>query len=1463
MRATWCGTGVVAMVSGLVLAMAASDATAQTVRSWTGAGGSAWLTTTNWDPTGTWPGNAPNAAPAGEGAATDIFSIAPANTASTIGINMGTLVAGGGVGLILGGIDVNKTQTTSVSIYDSSPTPGLLQINGATINGVANTLVRLTGSANLTLAGVSTGTFGLRLGNTNGIFDVASGRNLTLSGTISEPSATPSGFTKTNTGTLTLNSANSFSGPVTVSAGSLILNNSSALGTGTLTLSSSAAQVSLGTAGVDISRPLIVTGGGGGTSGSGLIHFTPGSGTGTWSGAMTINGNPTAGGLFGSGGGELVLAGAITSASAIPTVRTGVVTLASASNSFSEIGVTLGALKLGVDNGVPTAARIQLTNSANLTFSSTFSLNGYNQTLRAIYGSGSSASILNDGASAKTLTLTGSTINSIPNTVISKSGTGTMTFANGVGGMGLTFDTGASTPVIDATTGVTISSTLTSANGLTKVGAGALVLSANNESTLAGTVTGSAGTLVARAVGSLGTGTIALSGSPLQFDTVGGTYANPITTSTATQITSNNVAVTLSGPITIAGDLTLRGQGGGSNQFTLSNANAITSSNNSNVTFNVDSSQTHTVSGIISLGTGTVSKGSTASLTLSNAGNSFGGLTQAGSGGITISANGAQGGGSITFATGGSGAITFSNVSGTVANAIASTGGTGGITKTGASTMTLTGSNTYTGSTIVGGGTLAFAADQSLIGNLVIGSSAGSTTTAGIDLAEASGTFAALTVQTNSTTPNVITVGSGRTLAITGNATIGANTAANTATAVTVTGPGSLIVTNTADGGSFVVGNGSGGTNYTSGTADFSGLGSFTANLSSTSSIIRIGDANVTSNSLGVSTMKLAATSTITSATVAVGINAGNNALQSLLLGSGSQVINASTLAVGQNTTSANSIRSSGLLEFAGATGSLTVRGQDGVSAAALVMNKSSSQTSVAPSATFNVAGHQADLLFSTVDMTVISINTAGAVGAYASTLSFDRGTLTSGTTNLGARTAGLATSGSFTATANIGSASNFTNAASLGAVTMAAHSGSNCTIRGILNITGTDTSVSISSLSIASNTAGVAGGVSAGTVAISGGATTVAGGISLASSAGFGTVNGTLSLTGGSLTVGGDITQAGTVTGSLALAGGVLDMTAFAIGSLASPISAGAFTSGTLRNLGEYNGGGQLTKSGAGTLVLAGSSAFTGGVLVTGGTLTAGGISALGSGTLSVGGGVLDLAGLAVNNTIAVSQGSVVNASAYAGTQTVSGPAIFTGTVGGAVNVGPGGLLKGSNTIFTGTVGVSGTHSPGSSPGLQTFTAGLGYSSAATLVWELSANTAAAIDRGILYDAIDATTSGSLSIDPSATISLVFNAPLADSTPSAVNWTDTFWDTTHEWLVVDVVSPVTWNQVTFGNVLVGNDATGASLATARPGSTFSVVSQGGDLYVTYVPEPAVGLLGIGVLVGGLWLRGRVARRSR
>jgi hypothetical protein len=157
-------------LAAALAALLAPSIQAQTVRSWNNNGTTSipWLTTTNWSPSGTFAGGAPLASPTGEGANTDIMGFVAANTGTTAGINMNTLAAGGGVGLILGGIDLTRTSTSSFQIGNSSSTvSGILQLNGATINSVANTLIRAN-SGSLTITNVATGatdggqTLGLR-----------------------------------------------------------------------------------------------------------------------------------------------------------------------------------------------------------------------------------------------------------------------------------------------------------------------------------------------------------------------------------------------------------------------------------------------------------------------------------------------------------------------------------------------------------------------------------------------------------------------------------------------------------------------------------------------------------------------------------------------------------------------------------------------------------------------------------------------------------------------------------------------------------------------------------------------------------------------------------------------------------------------------------------------------------------------------------------------------------------------------------------------------------------------------------------------------------------------------------------------------------------------------------------------------------------------------------------------------
>lgn len=284
-------------------------------------------------------------------------------------------------------------------------------------------------------------------------------------------------------------------------------------------------------------------------------------------------------------------------------------------------------------------------------------------------------------------------------------------------------------------------------------------------------------------------------------------------------------------------------------------------------------------------------------------------------------------------------------------------------------------------------------------------------------------------------------------------------------------------------------------------------------------------------------------------------------------------------------------------------------------------------------------------------------------------------------------------------------------------------------------------------------------------------------------------------------------------------------------------------------------------------------SSNETIGSLAGGGS--SGGEVSLGFNTLTVG----DATSTAFAGTISGAAGSLVKRGsgtlAIAGTNTYGGPtSVVAGTlrVNGAIAGGPltvaAGATLGGSGIVGGATTIAGFHQPGNSPGLQTFTAGLAYTATATLIWELSANTAASSDRGSLYDGLDLTTSGAFTIDPAATIQLTFDAPLANAAPSTVDWDDAFWASNRQWLLADVQSSASWNGSLFGQVLVGNDALGRSLDSRRPGASFGLV-QGvgnGDLYVSYVapvPEPGT-LAGLAVALGICgWLGRRHRSRGR
>jgi T5SS/PEP-CTERM-associated repeat protein/autotransporter-associated beta strand protein len=216
-----------------------------------------------------------------------------------------------------------------------------------------------------------------------------------------------------------------------------------------------------------------------------------------------------------------------------------------------------------------------------------------------------------------------------------------------------------------------------------------------------------------------------------------------------------------------------------------------------------------------------------------------------------------------------------------------------------------------------------------------------------------------------------------------------------------------------------------------------------------------------------------------------------------------------------------------------------------------------------------------------------------------------------------------------------------------------------------------------------------------------------------------------TLTATRGALATSGN---AGLVFGATTLAG--------------SPtISVGTGAALTLGAVGETGGARGLTKAGAGRLTLSAAGDYTGGTSVDGGTLVAGHVAAFGTGPITVRtGATLDLGGFAVANALDVRGGALLGLGNYAGTQTLTGPASYSGTVAGALTVASGGTLHTTGATFTGpitiqsggaltgtgtlasvTIGSGGTLSPGNSPGLLTINGDLTLAGGSTTLIEIN----------------------------------------------------------------------------------------------------------------------------------------------
>ena len=283
--------------------------------------------------------------------------------------------------------------------------------------------------------------------------------------------------------------------------------------------------------------------------------------------------------------------------------------------------------------------------------------------------------------------------------------------------------------------------------------------------------------------------------------------------------------------------------------------------------------------------------------------------------------------------------------------------------------------------------------------------------------------------------------------------------------------------------------------------------------------------------------------------------------------------------------------------------------------------------------------------------------------------------------------------------------------------------------------------------------------------------------------------------------------------------------------------------TSNKVINLASSVGGAGLEQAGTGLLKLTSNLTAAAGAK----TFTLRGSTA---GTGEFAGNIVDGSGTITLDKTGTGTWTISGSNSYTGATNVEGgKLLINGSTSSSslVTVSAGATLGGSGTVGGATT-ISGIHAPGNSPGVQTFSSNLSYSTNASVLWELNGNTATQTSPNAVFDQI--IVGGNLDFTGVTTMDLSFIA-----SGSVVDWSNSFWASTYTgtngWLVYDVAGTTT----NFSNLSITAanwlDSNGASFNTLRSGSSFGLEQVGSDVYLTYtaVPEPAsVLLVGLGSL---------------
>ena len=1166
------------------------------------------------------------------------------NISASGDVNQNNMVLGSN--MTVASVTINNTDTANAVVVQSTGGNSLTIVNAAAITD------------NI---GASAATFNnlMTLSNAAPTISVASANPLTISGALSGAGTS---LTKTGAGTLVLSGANTFTGTVIVSAGvlSVSADNNFGVPANTLSLGGGALQATAtfntarnaaltASSTIDVLSGVTFTENGviSGTTSTGLTKTSPGilvlNAVNTFGGTGLANQEVISGGTIAIGGGatgtvdtglgtapsaavvnsiSLSNGGALSALQTLTLSTTRGITLGTGGGTLdAQTGVTMsyGGVIAGSGNALAKTGPGQVTLSGTNTFGGATQANEVNIT-------GGILSVVADANLGTVPTSTeANSVNISNGATLQITGSGVI-FSQF---RGLTLGTGGGIVEVTGALSDTWAGPI-SGTSLTKNNSGTLVLSNNTNNYSGGTIL-NAGILQISNVLQLGVaaGGLTFNGGTLQLNAAGMTLSEGITLNAGGGVidTQTNNA-TLSSAISGAGVLSKSGSG----------VLTITSTNNS-------------ASGGLNINAGTVSISSDAQLGTGNT--SLGPVVFSGAGTLQYT-----GTGSISTArpTALNAAGTYDIASGlNVTDSGAFTGiAAGSLTKVSPGTLTLTNAgNTYLGSTTIVGGSIVSGVTNALPATtiLTVGTPTTVANTATLNLTNFSQTISGLLATNNSATGVAsIIIGPTQTLTVNGPVTLGANSSANDTTNVTFSGNGSLTVNNFA--GTFQVGGATGTTNADSALVNMSGLSSFTANMGA-GGTFRVGDNNSNGGTgTGASTLTLATNSTIVAGTLGVGDTEAVSIAPSILnLGSGVNVINADIINVA--TGSGNVGRGNGTIQFlpANLTGTVTIADAEGGSNAVLNMINSSDATGAIMVAVVNLAGHSSNVTLAQLNMAERS---GGTASGGTSTFTFDTGTLNVAAVTMSNRS-NLETGATMTSTVNIGGGT-----VTLGTVNMAINSVTSSTTGGstaTLNISGG--TVGIASLNMGNNT----------------GAT------------GVYTDNSLVSLTGGTVTMGGDITTSGSTAQNvttLTLNGAILNMAGHNIGSLALPIGSGTgalnLQAGTLENVAQINGGAAISKTTAGTLIMAGVNTYTGGTAVSAGKLTVSG--SLGATAVTVSGGAT-LSGSGNGATT----GIIGNATSVGGgTVTVAGGA--TAGAQGAIDLRDGAI---------GTLTIQGNMSGGS----------------------------------------------------------------------------------------------------------------------------------------------------------------------